>query len=117
VAIAGGLDRLVIMKSDPARELCFRITLVSPSASPPMLPIELPDTWRVESAVLLPTAVCEPRATPAGFVRATGGSGRVSWSGFCPRTLDVDVTLTFAPGDRIPASERLLSPALRVTGC
>jgi hypothetical protein len=115
--IYGGLNRLVIVKSDPARNLCFRLTLRAPDTDS-ALPLRLPDSWQVESAGATDRASdCAAGALPPPPVSAaTAGSGSVSWTGQMPCLVDVDVTLWFTtPG--LPREEILRVRALVPSGC
>ncbi len=112
----GGLDRLVIVKSDPGRNLCFRLTLRAPDTES-VLPLRLPDTWQVEAAGATAGGDCAPGALPAPAVTAaTAGSGSVTWPGPLPCAVDVDVTLRFA-SPSLPAEEILRVRALVPIGC
>ena len=117
--IPGGLDRLVIVKSDPGRQLCFRLTLRAPDTES-VLPLRLPDTWTVESAGATAgtgAGGCAPGTLPPPVVTAaSGASGSVSWTGALPCPIDVEVTLRFnAPG--LPPEEILRARTLTPSGC
>ena len=117
VVVHGGFDRLVIVKADPARNLCFRLTLRAPDTDS-ALPLRLPDSWQVESAGATEGADdCAAGTLPPPSVSAaSGGSGSVSWIGELPCLVDVDVTLLFdTPG--LPREEILRVRALVPTGC
>jgi hypothetical protein len=115
--IHGGFTRLVIVKSDPARNLCFRLTLRSPDTDS-ALPLRLPDTWQVESAGATEGAGnCAAGALPPPAVSgATAGSGSVSWAGAIPCLVDVEVTLWFTMPS-LPREEILRVRALVPSGC
>jgi hypothetical protein len=115
--IHGAYDRLVIVKSDPVRSLCFRLTLVA-NDTESALPLQLPATWRVESAgASAVPGPCEASAQPAPtIVGATSGSGSVGWSGALPCSVDVDVVLGFSASG-LPGQEILRVGAVLPSGC
>jgi hypothetical protein len=111
--VPGGLDRLIITKSDSQRGLCFRLVLAAPGGSA-AFPVQVPAPWVAESAVVAPlTAACTSIAGPSAPTAAISGTGTVRWMGTRPCLLDVEVTLSFPA---TPA-ERLLVAGLAVTGC
>jgi hypothetical protein len=116
--LATALDRVVIVKSDPKRNVCFSLTVTSPLASA-MFAITAPESWSVQSAGAGGSAgACTPGGVPPlDDVAATSGTGTVRWTGRRPCGIDVEVTLTFPDRAWLPATEVLSASGLSVEGC
>ena len=114
-ALIGGYDRVVIFKADPQRNLCFELRLVAPPQSSGGL--TLPSMWGFESAkVTHDSAACVKQYMGAGQTWPVASqSGVVSWVGYLPKTLDIDVTLVFSGQPNwAPAAESLKAAAIVV---
>lgn len=116
---AGGLDRIFIRQADPGADLCTQLTLVWPGMPGPDL--TLPDQWGVENTLIVQgTADCLDLNQPLmNAVSSDLAQGTATWDpGFCPKTLDLDVTLPF-PKDQpwVPAQVVMQAAALPVQGC
>lgn len=97
--IAGGLDRILITRADPARDLCAGLRLVWPDSGD-TFDIALPPDWGVELTYLYEgAATCHDDVIlPTGAVPASSGSGAITWDssdGSHPALLSIDVTLMF----------------------
>jgi len=111
-AVAGGLDRVVILKARGGA--CYAIVLRSPGTN--TTPLVVPSGWELESAhARQPAAACNPGyAGPvANTVDATSVTGMVAWqqTAALPSSISaLDVTLSFpSPPMWFPASERLVA--------
>lgn len=114
-ALIGGYDRVVIFKSDPQHNVCFELRLVSPPQSSGGL--TLPSMWGFESAkVTHDSAACVKQYMGAAQTWPVASqAGVTSWAGYLPKTLDIDVTLTFSGQPNwAPATEQLKATALVV---
>jgi hypothetical protein len=93
-----GIARYVIGRLDVEEDDCTVLILSVPGSDP--FGVTLPTNWGVENAFRFSSASGDcPLPTvvlPSGAVAATSGSGVVTTTG---GMLDVDVTLTFPPGD------------------
>jgi hypothetical protein len=113
------LDRLFVIKRDFTRNVCFRIGLASPS-SLSEYSVAAPAPWAVEWLGAESDAFgCAGPGWSPETVPAIGGSGAIDWpdsqSGALPCTLDIGVSLTFAPdAPWLPASELMSVSALPV---
>ncbi len=108
IALIGGLDRVVIFKSDPLRNVCFELRLINPPHGTGGL--TLPAMWGFESAkVTHDSAACATQYMgTADTWPAASQTGVVSWAGYIPKTLDIDVTLTFSGQPNWAPSKELL---------
>jgi hypothetical protein len=104
---SGGLDHATIQQRDTVRSLCITLALGSPVAIPgPGL--TLPPTWGLAfgSVATLSSTGCGLPATQASAL-----TGSVSWvppTTNPPLAADVDIVMTFPPGDAgLPAPEHL----------
>ncbi len=125
VAIPGGLDRIRVHKANLDDDLCTWMVLVAP-AMPAMFPaVTTPMGWSVESAAINDSADSCEAQTPAmfGADAATDAEGAVAFGrngagGVYPCTLDVDVTLQFAPMlPGVPSSATMSAIEIDVSGC
>jgi hypothetical protein len=127
-AMPGGLDRIFIRKADYDEDLCGHLALVWPSEPPGPFPdVTTPTQWAVEiAAVFQGTTDClDLQATPPGASEyADTVSGYVDFEfnnpGFYPCSLDLDVTMTFAPvapQPWIPDALTMAALDLAVEGC
>ena len=109
----GGIDRLVIAKSDAVRDLCFTLVLASPGQMKPGLAV--PPNFGFERASGgAGTASCGARFGTGAFTdQVTGTVERLDGG---PTRLNVDVTMAFAANDAgAPATERLIVQNLDVS--
>lgn len=118
---SGGLNHLFVRKLEGGR--CTTLSLAWPSQSPPGFTIALPDEWAVQAASInADQGEClsnwEP---PPETVAAKGGTGTVEFDEgpmvFCPKTVDVDVVLSFAEMPDVPGEDVLQAVAVPVQGC
>ncbi len=120
--LAGGLDRIFIRKAEKVSGLCTHIGLVLPDLEDEY-EITTPKGWSVELV-----AIAEELDGCLDFeglapvpVEAVAAAGSVAWidDGFCPATLDIDVTAEFLAGDLpwVPMKDQLFAEALAVEGC
>src|SRR5262249_29594341 len=83
--VPGGIDRVILSKRDPARNLCIQVTLASPGIAELEAAagkVDLPPDWTVERAFLVhDAAACGApfRRRPEGAVDAAVISGSVRW--------------------------------------
>lgn len=120
--IAGGLDRIHIRKAEKTSELCTHVGLVFPELDD-SYEIATPTGWSVELvAIAEGVAGClEFEALAPVPVESIAAAGAVTWidEGFCPTTLDIDVTAEFIAGDLpwVPMKDQLFAEALPIEGC
>jgi hypothetical protein len=109
----GGIDRIVVVKRDPARGFCFKVVFATSNQPHPGL--TLPSGWSVESAGASPlSATCDVNRNPPSFP-AGSVTGSADWSGPTspPDSANVDVVLTFPAGDAgLPATEPLTAQSV-----
>lgn len=120
--IAGGLDRIHIRKAEKTSDLCTHVGLVFPELED-SYEIATPTGWSVELvAIGEGVAGClEFEGLAPVPVESNAAAGAVTWidEGFCPATLDIDVTAEFIAGDLpwVPMKDQLFAEALPVEGC
>jgi hypothetical protein len=107
----GAYNRMTIIKSNPARNLCINLTVYDGDPNPRFM-VSVSDKWySVEGATIESIPGGCPKASPLVFRnRAIGGSGVVNivpnGSTYCP--VDFDVIVDFPTGlPGLPARERL----------
>jgi hypothetical protein len=120
--IAGGLDRIHIRKAEKTSDLCTHVGLVLPEFED-SYEIATPTGWSVELvAIGEGVAGClEFEGLAPVPVESSAAAGAVTWidEGFCPATLDIDVTAEFIAGDLpwVPMKDQLFAEALPIEGC
>ena len=88
--------------------------------SPLEYDVMLPATWKVQGALVHKGAAgcLDFSGFPEEPLMAISGNGSATWSGACPKTLDVDVLLAFPEGEPwIAAMELLQDAGVTVGGC
>ena len=116
--LIGGLDRVVILKADPVRKLCFDVRLRTPGTNTGA--VTVPAYWVLESARVWDDdkACVKGYAGGAASFSSPAQSGVIDFPGVpsIPKTIDsVNVTLTFAGGPAwAPASEVLTAAKIAV---
>jgi hypothetical protein len=105
-----GLERRVVVKSDPRRSLCLVLTLVTGGAGP-SLPVDVTAPWRVESLEAWLAADCDAAQVSRADARARSASGTIhvrAEQGRC--VIDLNVSATFDPKPpRLNATESLVA--------
>jgi hypothetical protein len=104
----GGIDRIVVAKRDPDRDLCLNVVLSSPGNAPAGL--SLPNNFGLESAAVGPAAYCPSRTAPG--TRATQVTGTIDPAagggpGYPPTRVNVDITITWSSDGGSPAIETM----------
>jgi hypothetical protein len=119
--IAGEPNRISVRKADKMLDHCTTLIFVGPAEMSPLeYEVMLPDTWRVQGALVHKGAggCLDFSGFPEEPIMAVSGNGTSTWSGACPKTLDVDVLLAFPEGEAwIAAMELLQEKAITVGGC
>ncbi|WP_437668987.1 hypothetical protein [Sorangium sp. So ce131] len=115
----GGLDHVVVRKSDEAAGRCVLLYIDAPTESAAGLDVVLPEGWGLSRALVTDRAEdckgSDPQPSDTA-VNATAATGSLSWretGAVAPCAVDVDVTLTF-PEE--PATERLRATGVAVEG-
>jgi hypothetical protein len=107
--VPGGIDRVVLTKRDPARNLCVQVTLASPGMLDVEIPpgsVELPPNWSLERAFLVRDAkACDSklRRWPEGAIHVAEMSGSIRWGKSPTEKTVVDLRLSFAANGSEPA--------------
>ena len=115
------VPRFVIYKLDPARNLCFRISLVGFS-NPGPLTIDVTSPWVADHAeVTNDLADCTVSMgfppQPQSYANGTSGMGTIVVQGGFPCSVDVHATISFENvGPWVPATESFDVDALNVDG-
>jgi hypothetical protein len=111
----GGIDRIVVAKRDPDRDLCLNVVLSSPGSAPAGL--SLPYNFGLESASAGPAAYCPSRSAPGtrtnqvtGTVDPAAGGGGPGY----PSRVNVDLTITWPTDGGSPATETMMAQNLDV---
>lgn len=112
-----GLGRLEVLKVDPGRGLCLRLTLVH-GATAPRLPVEATAPWHVEKVgAWLTSGDCDRASIspPTAWARTASGTIRLRpEGGRC--LVDVDVTVAFDARPGLHATERLVANGVAFSG-
>ncbi len=121
LVIPGDPTRVSVRKADKDNDTCTTISFVSPAEGGPLeYDISLPATWFVQGALIHQGAAdC---LTFEGFpeepIMAYSGNGTATWTGTCPATINIDVTLAFQQDlPWVPVEVLLQEPAVPATGC
>lgn len=119
--IPGEPNRISVRKADKRLDHCTTLIFVGPAeVSPLEYDVMLPATWKVQGALVHKGAAgcLEFSGFPEEPIMAVSGNGKASWSGACPKTLDVDVLLAFPEGEAwIAAMELMQDAGVTVGGC
>ncbi len=108
---SGGYDRVVIFKADTVRDVCFEVRLIAPGSGSGGL--TLPSQWNFDSAKVThdAKACVQLYGGNAQSWPVASQSGTISWAGYMPSTLDIDVTLNFSGQPAWAPSSELLKQA------
>lgn len=119
--IPGEPNRISVRKADKMLDHCTTLIFVGPAEMSPLeYDVMLPDTWKVQGALVHKGAAgcLEFTGFPEEPLMAISGNGAATWSGACPKALDVDVLLAFPEGEQwVAAMELLQEKAVTVGGC
>lgn len=123
VAQPGGLDHLFIQKKDVAKNLCFKIHLVHPSAAVNPT-FKVPQPWGPAQAIAIPDAkACDGPSSVSAAYTATSINGFVTFTPAptqqqpYPKLVTIQATLAFGnPVPPVPASETFSATDIPVTG-
>jgi hypothetical protein len=119
--IPGDPNRISVRKADKTLDHCTTLILVGPADSSPLeYDVKLPDTWKVQGALVHQGAAgcLDFSGFPQEPIMAISGNGSASFTGACPKTLDVDVLLAFPEGEPwVAAMELMQEQAISVMGC
>jgi len=117
----GGLDHIILTKSDVARGYCVQASLYSPTAAAPGPGLSLPKDWTLAAMYAVPSDEgCLPSNDAGVDTRVFGRNpqGRVAWRELGPHgtpcSVDIDLELTFEPRGPIPMRDRLFVEGLAV---
>jgi hypothetical protein len=127
-AVVGALDRIVVRKADYDQDLCGHLVVAWPWEPPGLFPdVTMPAQWGVESAAVFEgTTDClvGEHIPPGGSEDADTATGYVDFEfitpGTYPCSLDLDVSMTFAPvapEPWIPNELTMAALDLAVEGC
>lgn len=101
----GGLDHLSVRKADPVRNVCLAIFLDAPMMDAQGFDFTAPQRYGVSHAYITDDAAdCASDVPQPGGMAfyASGGQGTLAWTVapgmYYPCELDVDASITFAPG-------------------
>ncbi|MBK8263478.1 MAG: hypothetical protein IPK80_19315 [Nannocystis sp.] len=120
---AGGLDHILIHKSDLKNDRCTTLHLARPTDGDPALAIDVPEMWGPQNAGIAVGLDGCLEGTPGDLgVAAIAGSGTITWqlapNEFCPKIISLNLDLEF-PQDEpwVPAKEHLETMDLAVQDC
>ena len=118
--LPGGLDRILVRKFDADADLCTSVIFVWPGTPPPGL--TLPKEWGLQWAQIftgVPDCLDSQAMLPMG-VSSDTVTGVANWvsMNFCPKSIDLDIVVTFPPQQPwVPAQDALKAAALPLQGC
>jgi len=120
---AGGLDHILIHKSDPDSNHCTTLHLARPSDGAPGFTIDAPEMWGPQNGgITMTLAGCLSGMLGDLGVPAIAGTGTITWqldpNQLCPDSIAFNLDLEF-PQDQpwVPASEHLEAMDIPVQDC
>jgi hypothetical protein len=120
---AGGLDHILIHKSDLKNDRCTTLHLARPTDGDPALVIDVPEMWGPQNAGIAMGLEGCLEGTPGDLgVAAIAGSGTITWqlapNEFCPKIISLNLDLEFPQNEPwVPAKEHLETMDLAVQDC
>ena len=111
------LERFMLTKYDPTRQLCFRVHLAAPLQFDKYA-IVVPDPWAVEKVTVTPNATSCNGYGGSDALDASSASGTLSWSAppvSVPCAVNADLVLSFPGAPPEPFAAQAI--ALAGVGC